>query len=83
MMTDRPSIGLKLLDDANLMQYILPELVALKGIEEVEGQRHKDNFCHTLEVVDNVSPQTDNVWLRWSALLHDIGKAPTKRYDKS
>ena len=82
MMTDRPSIGLKLLDDANLMQYILPELVALKGIEEVEGQRHKDNFCHTLEVVDNVSPQTDNVWLRWSALLHDIGKAPTKRYDK-
>lgn len=82
MMTDRPSIGLKLLDDANLMQYILPELVALKGIEEVEGRRHKDNFCHTLEVVDNVSPQTDNVWLRWSALLHDIGKAPTKRYDK-
>lgn len=82
MMTDRPSIGLKLLDDANLMQYILPELVALKGIEEVEGQRHKDNFCHTLEVVDNVSPHTDNVWLRWSALLHDIGKAPTKRYDK-
>lgn len=82
MMTDRPSIGLKLLDDANLMQYILPELVALKGIEEVEGQKHKDNFYHTLEVVDNVSPHTDNVWLRWAALLHDIGKAPTKRYDK-
>lgn len=82
MMTDRPSIGLKLLDEANLMQYILPELVALKGIEEVEGQKHKDNFYHTLEVVDNVSPQTDNVWLRWAALLHDIGKAPTKRYDK-
>ena len=82
MMTDRPSIGLKLLDEANLMQYILPELVALKGIEEVEGQKHKDNFYHTLEVVDNVSPHTDNVWLRWSALLHDIGKAPTKRYDK-
>lgn len=82
MMTDRPSIGLKLLDDANLMQYILPEVVALKGIEEVDGQRHKDNFYHTLEVVDNVSPHTDNVWLRWAALLHDIGKAPTKRYDK-
>src|SRR5690554_2590695 len=82
MMTDRPSIGLKLLDEANLMQYILPELVALKGIEEVEGQKHKDNFYHTLEVVDNVSPHTDNVWLRWAALLHDIGKAPTKRYDK-
>ncbi len=82
MMTQKPSIGLKLLDDAGLMQYILPELVALKGIEEIEGQTHKDNFYHTLEVVDNISPHTDNVWLRWAALLHDIGKAPTKRYDK-
>jgi poly(A) polymerase len=82
MVTKRPSIGLKLLDDAGLMKFILPELVALKGIEEVEGQRHKDNFYHTLEVVDNIAPFTDNVWLRWAALLHDIGKAPTKRYDK-
>ena len=82
MMTEKPSIGLKLLDDAGLMKYILPELVALKGIEEVEGQTHKDNFYHTLEVVDNISPFTDNLWLRWAALLHDIGKAPTKRYDK-
>lgn len=82
MMTDKPSIGLKLLDDVGLMQFILPELVALKGIEEIEGQTHKDNFYHTLEVVDNISPHTDNVWLRWAALLHDIGKAPTKRYDK-
>lgn len=82
MMTDKPSIGLKLLNEADLLQYILPEVVALKGIEEVDGQRHKDNFYHTLEVVDNVSPHTDNVWLRWAALLHDIGKAPTKRYDK-
>ncbi len=82
MMTEKPSIGLKLLDDAGLMPYILPELVALKGIEEIEGQTHKDNFYHTLEVVDNISPHTDNLWLRWAALLHDIGKAPTKRYDK-
>src|SRR5690554_3139838 len=83
MMTDKPSIGLKLLDDAGLMKFILPELVALKGIEEMEGQTHKDNFYHTLEVVDNISPNTDNIWLRWAALLHDIGKAPTKRYDKN
>lgn len=83
MMTDKPSVGLKLLDDAGLMRFILPELVALKGIEEVEGQTHKDNFYHTLEVVDNISPHTEDVWLRWAALLHDIGKAPTKRYDKS
>jgi len=82
MMTDKPSVGLKLLDDAGLMKFILPELVALKGIEEIEGQTHKDNFYHTLEVVDNISPNTQNLWLRWAALLHDIGKAPTKRYDK-
>ncbi|MBA5628504.1 CCA tRNA nucleotidyltransferase [Moheibacter lacus] len=82
MMTEKPSTGLKLLDDAGLMQFILPELVALRGVEEVEGQTHKDNFYHTLEVVDNIAPNTENIWLRWAALLHDIGKAPTKRYDK-
>ena len=82
MMTPKPSFGLKLLDDAGLMKFILPELVALKGIEEIEGQTHKDNFYHTLEVVDNISQNTENIWLRWAALLHDIGKAPTKRFDK-
>jgi tRNA nucleotidyltransferase (CCA-adding enzyme) len=71
-----------LLHKTGLLPYILPELVALQGIDEKEGQRHKDNFWHTLEVVDNIAKTTDNLWLRWAALLHDIGKAPTKRFDK-
>lgn len=77
-----PSLGFGLLHKTGLLDYILPELTALQGIEEIEGQRHKDNFWHTLEVVDNISKHTDNVWLRWAALLHDIGKAPTKKFDK-
>ena len=80
MEVDKPSYGLGLLFTSGLMNEILPELVALQGVEEVEGQLHKDNFYHTLEVVDNLSRTSDDLWLRWAALLHDIGKPRTKKF---
>ena len=81
MKSDAPSRGFRLLDKCGLLQLILPELSALKGVETKEGRGHKDNFEHTLTVLERLAEKSDNLWLRWAALLHDVGKARTKRYD--
>ena len=77
----RPSRGIQLLDKSGLLERFLPEIIALKGVQNINGKGHKDNYLHTLEVVDNIAMSSTNVWLVWAALLHDVAKPVTKRFD--
>ena len=81
LMCQRPSMAFELMDECGLLEGILPWIAALKGVETIDGRGHKDIFTHTLAVLDNVAAASNNLWLRWAALLHDVGKATVKRYD--
>ncbi len=83
LLAPKPSIGLKLLKSSGLLHEFLPELVKLSGTEVINGKAHKDNFLHTIKVVDNLSKETDSLWLRWAALLHDIAKPQTRQFDEN
>ncbi len=82
LMSEKPSVGFRLLYDSGLLKLIFPQMVALAGAEYIDGMGHKDNFAHTIQVVDNISAKTNDLWLRWAAVLHDIAKPVTKRFEE-